>query len=370
MKTLSGAAVFTLLALFTVIQGICPGQNFPRLPVDPKARGPWPVGERTVVITERNLTVEIWYPATIGSEVGKETIVYSLRDDGFIPLFQARKIPDELNPFQPIDAYRDLPLDISYGPYPVHLHIHGTAAFRTASAHQMTHFASRGFIVVSADHPGICLHDMLGFQFGGVDQEGDARLILDELRSLADPQLSFLRGHMDISRISLSGHSAGGGAVRGMADVGNVIIPWAAFGVMDGPALQSSAIIGGVEDGIANYENQVAGYENAPIPKRLVGIARAGHMVCTDLCWIGKEHGGIVEIGKQSGIYLAYLFAPLGEDGCDEDQVKDELAWEIMNYATAAAQEEILLCEPTMAIALRNINSTFVDIFEYREQLN
>jgi len=181
------------------------------------------VGEKTVTITDRNLTVEIFYPALPGSEEGKEKVVYSIRDE-WLPPFQAAKIPDYDNPLQPIDAFWELPLDTGHGPYPVHLHVHGTAAWRTASAHQHAHFASRGFIVLSADHPGINLKDMLALRVGGVDQEGDARLILEALREMEEEDLKFLEGYVDMKRVALSGHSAGGGAVGRMADVGQVIL--------------------------------------------------------------------------------------------------------------------------------------------------
>lgn len=359
------------LALFVAAaNSLCPGQNLFENPRNPQARGPWAVGERTVTITSRNLTVEIFYPAFPGSEEGRDPVVYSVRDE-WLPPFQAQKIPDEENPWQPIEAYRDLPLDRLRGPFPVHLHVHGTAAWRTASAHQLTHFASRGFVVLSADHPGINLKDMLSFRFSGVDQEGDARLMLQALATMEEPDLAFLKGHVDLQRIALSGHSAGGGAVGGMADVGHVIMPWCAWGVEkhQDSILKSSGVIGAVDDSIARYSGQQRGYETSPIPKRLIGVANSGHMLPTDICWIGKEHGGIVEIAKRNGIYLAYLFGPLGEDGCDDDQVKDERAWEIMNYVSSALQEEILLCDQDMTLALANLNGTIPEIFEYLEEL-
>ena len=39
--------------------------------------------------------------------------------------------------------------------------VHGTASFRTQSLTQMTHWASRGFVVLAADHPKIRLKDLL-----------------------------------------------------------------------------------------------------------------------------------------------------------------------------------------------------------------
>ena len=42
------------------------------VPDDPLKPGPWPVSRRVVEgVTERNLTVEVWYPGQRGSEVSK-----------------------------------------------------------------------------------------------------------------------------------------------------------------------------------------------------------------------------------------------------------------------------------------------------------
>ena len=75
-------------------------------------------------------------------------------------------------------------------------------------------------------------------------------------------------------------------------------MPWAAGGIDDvGPMLRSVLIMGGEEDSYAVYPGQQADYEVSPSPKRLVGVARAGHLWCTDMCWIGEADGGILQIG-------------------------------------------------------------------------
>jgi hypothetical protein len=47
---------------------------------DPGKPGPWPVGVKTVTvaITGGNITVEVWYPAKIGSDAGKTPATYDL----------------------------------------------------------------------------------------------------------------------------------------------------------------------------------------------------------------------------------------------------------------------------------------------------
>ena len=192
--------------------------------------------------------------------------------------------------------------------------VHGTAAWRSASAHQLTHMASRGFVVLAADHPGITLYDLMRLGNGQeIDQEGDARRMIAELETLVDPQLQFLNNSITIARLAISGHSAGGGAASNLGDKAQVQMPWASGGAIAGPATKSIIIMGGELDGIVNYRGQVSGYERAPVPKRLVGVAGAGHLWCTDLCWIGQENGGLVQIaieyvaGAQSDVGLSVI---------------------------------------------------------------
>ena len=215
-----------------------------------------------------------------------------------------------------VEAYRDLPLDTTHGPYPVHIHVHGTAAWRSASAHQLTHMASRGFVVLAADHPGITLYDLMRLGNGQeIDQEGDARRMIAELETLADPQLQFLNNSFTIERLAVSGHSAGGSAVSNLGDKAQVLMPWASSGATAGDALKSILVLGGEQDGIVAYRSQVTGYERSPVPKRLIGVAGAGHLWCTDLCWIGEENGGLVQIALEyaSSKYPESLSAALSD---------------------------------------------------------
>src|SRR5689334_8073519 len=152
----------------------CNGTPLLANPDNPSAHGPWAVGARTITIA--GLTTEIWYPAQAGSEAGKDKAHYDLREH--LAAADRAKIPDADNPLQPCDCYRDLPIDDAHGPYPLVLFIHGAAGFRNQSVTFMTHWASRGFVVVASDHPGIGLSDVLSGNFGGADQAGDARKVL------------------------------------------------------------------------------------------------------------------------------------------------------------------------------------------------
>ena len=128
---------------------------------DLTAAGPWPVGVKTAMLTLSGVSmpVEIWYPAPLGADSGKTQATYDLAV--WLPKGQAMLIPDSANKLAVCNCYRDLPLDTSHGPYPAVIFIHGTGSFRVANMSTMTAWASRGFIAVAADHPGLFLTDFL-----------------------------------------------------------------------------------------------------------------------------------------------------------------------------------------------------------------
>jgi hypothetical protein len=345
------------------------------LPDDPGAKGPWAVGARTVTI--QGLTTEIWYPAKLGAEQCKTKVKYDIREH--LPPADQKKIPDSDNPLQECDCYRDLPIDDAHGPYPVISFIHGTAAFRTQSLTFATHWASRGFVVVSSDHPHIQLADILTFNVGGTDQQGDAIKVLNALDAPAG-DVAFLAGHIDMKRIGASGHSAGGGAV-GKPSIAlkhsgiQVIIPMAAGGSAPGGDLKSSMIMSAGNDGIAQPSGQQTGYDTDTKPaKRFVQIEKAGHLVFSDLCAIGADKGGILAIAQKYNVTNAGLLASLGSDGCKATAKYTPLTpqegWDIVNYATSAQFEETLMCSAGMTAKLTAIQQRFPTVTKYSELLH
>jgi dienelactone hydrolase len=329
---------------------------------DPAARGPAPVGVKTVSID--GLTTEIWYPAELGSDAGEEPVVYDLRD--WLPASEQDKIPDEAAPRQPCGCFRDLPLDGARGPYPVIIFLHGTAGFRTQSLAHMEHWASRGFVVLAADHPGLYLADALDFNLSS-DLPGDTQRVLDALVAPAG-ELAFLAGRIDLTRIGLSGHSAGGGGIEdfGSAPGVRVLIPLAAGGVTPSATLESTLIMGGVNDQVVDYANQTQGYADAAPPKRLVGVGNTGHLFPTDLCWMTNASGqDIVTTATMYDIKNANLASQLFD--CPPDQLAREVAREIVNYATTAAFEEKLTCKAGDPFA--TLQAKYPDVAELEEQL-
>lgn len=339
-------------------------------PQDPSQRGPWPVGARTVTLG--SFTAEVLYPGVFGAEIGKTKHRYDLRKH--LPETEQNKIPDAKNPWQDCDCYAELEPDLTHGPYPVIFFIHGTAGFRTQSLTHMVHWASRGFIVISADHPGINLGDVLALKLKFGKQGEDLMAILKEVR--AKPQaLAFLADRMDLTRIAISGHSAGGSALEklgGEAGV-QVLIPMAAGGTSTETPVASTLILGGVDDGVVPYKRQEDGYASSPVKKRLVAIKKAGHLAFSDLCVIGQADGGLLKIAKDSGVEIPEAFGSLIEtlanDGCKPGQLEPQKGWDIIHLASSAVLEETLHCSSSAATQFKTLPQRFPDVQAIQEQL-
>ena len=342
----------------------CNGTPLLANPDDPSAHGPWPAGARTVTLA--GLRTEVWYPATPGSEAGKTKLSYDLREH--LAPADAAKIPDADNPLQACDCYRDLPFDTTHGPYPVVVFVHGEGGFRTAGAAFTAHWASRGFVVVAADHPGRELKDVIGGTLPAQHQPEEARALAAALGNPAG-DIAFLAGHLDMSHLGMTGHSSGGVAVADTGDIAEVVIPMAAGGTVAGAMLKSTLILGAIDDHFMAYSGQQNGYQSAPPRKRLVGLANAGHLAFSDVCAIGRDQGGLLTIAANHGIEVSPLVAAIATDGCKPNQLAPERGWVITNAATSGVLEETLQCRDPMTARMSSMKQTYPEVGDYQEQL-
>ncbi len=362
----------------------CPGQQLREgIPEDLTAPGPWPVGAVTTMLG--GITTEVWFPAIPGSDTGGNELIYDFRDA--LPASERGLIPDDRNPVQTCDCYRDLPLDEDAGPYPVLVFVHGTAGTRTTNLEQMTHWASRGFVVVSSDHPGIRLGDLLEGAITGnlnfqSDQTGDARRVL---AALAAPtgDAAFLAGHLDLDRVGAMGHSAGGGAVSSLGDAVDVIIPYAGGSEIALARAQSTLHVYGETDSVVPAATQP--YDDTTTPlRRLLYIRAGGHLVGGSLCILRDPQdpsNDILDLAVEFGIGGAFapalpMFFGALFDGCN-DLPEDPQPFlpasrgvEILNAASAGVFEETLHCSSAATAGLRAMESTFgADVARYAETL-
>ena len=340
-------------------------------PDDPSARGPWRVGARTVTIGR--LTVEVWYPVEPGAEDGFDAVRYDLRDQ--LPAEESGKIADADNPWQQCDCYRDAPLDTVRGPYPVVLFVHGTASFRTQSLSQMVHWASRGMVVMSADHPGLKLADTLSLlcpheSSGARDIAGDAVAMLDAVTTAAG-ELAFLESSVDTSRVGVAGHSAGGAAAAELAGLAGVrvVVPMAS----GTPAAASDTsemtlFLAGNADGVVPVTSTVEGYDATAGAKRLVVLENAGHLAFSDLCSTTNAAGqDILTIAAEAGICGTEFGAVLFD--CSPTLLDSAVGQVIVNHTTALVLEEHLQCRVWSSDPWSSLETTLSDIAEVRQSL-
>ena len=356
----------------------CGSSSFYEADEDPSVPGPWPVGVKTIsvpVSTGGSITAEIWYPAKLGSETGKDKATYDLRD--WLPT-GAVMIPDSANKLAECDCYRDLPLDTDHGPYPAVVHIHGLGSFRIASASAMTAWASRGVVVVAADHPGDMLTDYLvnvglgslqgcsTSNVAGGDMKSEAT---DEINHLINTEgdFAFLSGVLDTTRLGLSGHSQGGGTVAGMGDTPNVLLimtqaPLSGGTISPAGNVESMLQVTGMSDSVVGYSTNA--YTNSTMSiKREIGITGGGHIDVTDLCSDTNADGQTaIEVANSYGVCGAAILSGLAQ--CGTDAAATAASPKIVDYATTAAVEETLLCRDRTA-AFADITNKFPEIGEY-----
>ncbi|MEC9073213.1 MAG: hypothetical protein VX938_12555, partial [Myxococcota bacterium] len=282
---------------------------------DPAERGPWPVGVTTVKMGR--LDVEVLYPASPGSEAGLDPMEVDIRYA--LPASEQAKVTDDVRPHQSCDCYRDLPLDDTQGPYPLVLFVHGTASWRTQSLSLMEHWASRGFVVASADHPGLWLSDILSNvcglpPSGAQDLQGDLAAVLAGFTNGTEG-LEFLSGRVDLARVAVAGHSAGANAATSAAvlDGVQVVISMAGSGATNVSALDSALFLGGMADSVVSFSETEKAYNGTSVARRLVGITGGGHLVFSDICELTNDNGqDLVEIATEAGVcgtmFAAFLF--------------------------------------------------------------
>jgi hypothetical protein len=376
----------------------CGSTSLLPIPDDPGVRGPWKVGVRTVTIGR--LTVEVTYPAQPGSEAGAKVATYDVR--AWLPGNEAQKVPDANSPAVTAiggDLYRDLPLDTAHGPYPVILNIHGTASFRIANGSSLTHWASRGFVVLSADYPGLGLHDMLASTIdchlptnGSQDVPTDVNT---QLTALGSPtgDLAFLAGHIDMTRVGITGHSQGACDTAGFSTLPGVqvVVPMAgSVAVKASSTLKGLMFVAGMNDQIIGYntplgtignvvcvsqgqlaQSDTGAYQASPGPpgvrKRLVGITGGGHLVPTDLCQTNAVGKNAVQEAQADGVCGVSTAVIIGLPALfDCGTIDWQKGVHDVNYVSTAAFEEVLMCHDHSA-EFANLKTNVPDVGDFQE---
>jgi dienelactone hydrolase len=304
--------------------------------VDLSIRGPYPVGVTTRELPDGSL-VEIWYPAATGSGGNDE---YDLRD--FTPEFLAPLLVNVTNATFEYQAGRNTPVDTEADPFPLVVFSHGFAGMRMQSTFLTTHLASHGMVVLSADHASRDLRNVLGGTASGEQGEAVAQLreAIDLAGILNDAEPTF-RGRIDMSRVALVGHSAGGASVQGAAADPRVsgYVAMAAGGPPEGfeiPQVPGFFIAGSTDGVVSPTERTRPAHLAATSPSWYLEIAQTGHNAFDDFCLFGGGTG-IVGVAEEAGLGAILQAQPalrvLGEDGCLPPAAPVELAHPLIAHA-------------------------------------
>ena len=292
------------------------------------ARGPYAVGARTIVLASRS--TEVWYPAVVGNE---PHVRYDLRRA--MPRAEADKIPDADNPWLACDCAANAPVDEAHGPYPVVLFLHGAGSVGVP-----THWASRGYIVIAPDIPGIGLAALLGGEPQAFPLLFPAQVLDAILKPSADhDELAFVREAI-APRIAIVGHSLGAVLARSIEARPEVALRIALAGAR--PNVSPMLTIAGETDGIAPPSG-----ERAVAPDRAAIVRGAGHLAFTDLCALDT-----LGVARRHGIPVPEMIATLAIDGCRPTDAPFATTSPVIRALTAGAIEETLSCDRNATKAL------------------
>jgi dienelactone hydrolase len=292
------------------------------LPADPAETGV-PVGVTT--IETDGVTAEVWYPASESTTGATEEPDF----DQFLPDTFTAHVGDVSFPTFDSGAVRDAPLRVPEAPYPVVVFSHGFGGMRLQSIDYAVHLASRGYVVVAADHPGRMMGDVLpclfsppldGCDLSGFGGEDPAVEDVDALLAWIDAPGAPFDGALDTAHIGLSGHSAGAGTTVTAGDAEarfSALLPMAGYGApsRDVPTL----LMGGTCDSFAlDAESQAARDELAD--GALVRILDAGHLAFSDLCALDLAGSADEWLAGRDDLNPTFydLLLQLATDGCPD----------------------------------------------------
>jgi predicted dienelactone hydrolase len=326
----------------------------PDVVLDPTKPGPFPVGVRTVTFedtgrrkadgTPRQLVTEIWYPA-VQSTRGQPTVRYDITE--YFTEAQRASIGVGVVPLLETDAVRDAEPARSHGPFPLVIFSHGQASVRWQSTFYTVLLASHGYVVVSTDHEGGTLYDVVreGLQnvAAGVEyRPADVIYLLNRLARLRDDDP--MAGLLDFEHVGVTGHSFGGLTSLRVAAIDprvKAIVPqtppdanlsW--LGLQRPVRLGIPVFIQAAhDDRTLKWDEHIA--PTIPLMERpwwLLDIVKGGHFTFSDLC--AFDLASIID-RVQIDIPGADIRNVL-EDGCGPTSPPASVAQPIINHFSIA----------------------------------
>ena len=158
---------------------------------------------------DRPLTVEVWYPGSLGAGQPAGGEYRAMTRDGktSVSLFG--------------QAVRDAAADPSGGPYPLVIISHGYPGNRYLLSHLGENLASKGYVVVSIDHTDSNYENIAAFGSTLLNRSLDQLFVLNEMAKLnaQDPGVT-LKGLINADNTALIGYSMGGYGVLNTVGAG------------------------------------------------------------------------------------------------------------------------------------------------------
>lgn len=146
---------------------------------------------------DRELTLEVWYPARLdGVPAYGEYRVFTR--DG---VTEATLIGQAVRDAQPLTEG---------APYPLIIISHGYPGNRFLLSHLAENLATKGYVVVSIDHTDSTYSDQNVFGSTLLNRPLDQLFVLNEIERLANEAGQFLDGLVDTSNTGMVGYSMGG----------------------------------------------------------------------------------------------------------------------------------------------------------------
>lgn len=318
--------------------------------------GPFAVGITSLELAEptqddpdATREVLVWYPGDPGEVAAGEKEIFRISD--LLPAEFQAIVPDDLNPELETDAVRDVKADLTDGPYPMMVFSHGFGAYPTEYQEQLAHAASWGFVVVAPYHVERGLLSLLGTQERVEIDEGEVMMNSADLaRAEAQEESSLLAGALaPEGDVVVMGHSAGTGSSvqaatgeRASEVLGSILMAGSGFRSEGTPPDSPVLFIAGDDDRVAELEGIEESFEAANDPKELVTFVGAGHLSMTDICVIGRDQGGLLQITEDIGLMsmlgdgAAAQVQALAGDGCTDEWVMAEEVWPATHHLTVA----------------------------------
>jgi len=320
----AAAAVIVAAVLSGVFAGCgesdVPVAGGPATPPGPEERyaapGPYPVGNMTLTLTDtarnRELTVEIWYPA---AESARAAAAAGVPVETFFPAGPQRDQYAALLAAAPADgpthvahAARDAEPEPSGTTWPLLLFSHCHDCFRFSEFEVAERLASHGLAVAAPDHAGNTLFDggaMLNAAFLAT-RAADIRFVADTLLAMGTAAGNGLATRIarrfDAARLGVFGHSFGGVTagrvlqddVRFRAGVTMAAPPESP--VLPGVKMKNIHqplvfLVAREDNSISELGNQLirGNFTAANPPVWKIEVADAGHWSFSDICGLTME---------------------------------------------------------------------------------